>query len=71
MLSNLRKDLHSADGRLNAVSPMNVLERGYSFVKGPDGKALISVSQISSGSDITVTMKDGSAKAKVNEVTRK
>ena len=69
---NLRKkDMCSAELRLNAVSPMNVLERGYSFVKGPDGKALISVSGLTAGSEVEITMKDGSVKAKVNEVKRK
>jgi len=71
MIADMRKDMDSADRRLNAVSPMNVLERGYSFVKGPDGKALISVSQLMSGSEIDITMRDGSAKAKVSEVVRR
>ena len=54
--------------RMNAIDPMKVLERGYSFVKGPDGRALVSISQISYGSDIEIRMKDGTAKAKVDEV---
>jgi exodeoxyribonuclease VII large subunit len=71
IMNDMKKDMNSADGRLKAVSPMNVLERGYSFVKGPDGKPLISVSQISAGLDVDIAMKDGNVKAKVNEVIRK
>jgi exodeoxyribonuclease VII large subunit len=71
IINDARRNINSADGRLKAVSPMNVLERGYSFIKGPDGKPLISVSQISVGLDIEMAMKDGNVKAKVNEVVRK
>ncbi|MCL1984157.1 MAG: exodeoxyribonuclease VII large subunit, partial [Methanomassiliicoccaceae archaeon] len=65
-----RKDLISVEQRMNSIDPMRVLDRGYGYVKGPDGKALISVSQISVGSEVEIRMKDGSAKAKVNEVNK-
>jgi exodeoxyribonuclease VII large subunit len=70
VIGNIRKDINSADGRLKAVSPMNILERGYSFIKGPDGRPLISISQISAGSDVDIAMKDGNVKAKVKEVVK-
>jgi len=69
-LSDGRKDITSTAMRLNAVSPMNVLERGYSFVKGKDGKALISVSQLTAGNEIEITMKDGKVRAEVKEVSK-
>jgi exonuclease VII large subunit len=50
---------------------MRVLDRGYSFVTDMNGKALVSVSQLSHGSDVEIRMKDGSAKAKVSEVKKK
>ena len=68
ILADKRKDINSVMQRMNAVDPMRVLERGYGFVKGPDSKALVSIKQLSCGSDIEIRMKDGSAKAKVNEV---
>jgi len=68
MIADKKRDISSVMQRMNAIDPMKVLERGYSFVKGPDGKALVSVSQISHGSDVEITMKDGTAKAKINEV---
>ncbi|MCL2786172.1 MAG: exodeoxyribonuclease VII large subunit [Methanomassiliicoccaceae archaeon] len=70
MLAEKRARSDSADARLNAVSPMSVLERGYGFIRAPDGKALISVSQLTLGSDIEITMRDGTAKAKVNGVIK-
>jgi len=66
-----KKDINSAEQRMIAMDPMRVLERGYSFVTDSNGKALISVSQISPGSDVEIRMRDGSAKAKVNEVIGK
>jgi len=68
IIADKRRDVNSVTQRMNAIDPMKVLERGYSFVKGPDGKALVSISQISHGSDVEIRMKDGTAKAKVNEV---
>ena len=65
-----RKDMISIEQRMSSIDPMRVLDRGYSYVKGPDGKALISISQISPGSDVEIRMKDGSAKAKINEVKK-
>jgi len=70
-VSSKRKDIGSAEQRMNAIDPMKVLERGYGFVEGPDGKALVSTSQISDGSNIEIRMRDGKVKAKVNEVIRK
>lgn len=55
----------SAYQRMNAVDPMKVLERGYCYVKGPEGEALVSISQISPGSEVEIRMRDGSAKAKI------
>jgi len=71
ILNDRKKDINSAEQRMNAVSPMNVLERGYSFIKDDKGKALVSVTQIPVGSDLRITMRDGNVKAKVNEVVRK
>ena len=68
MIADKKRDICSMIQRMNAIDPMKVLERGYSFVKGPGGKALVSVSQISRGSDVEIRMRDGTAKAKVNEV---
>ena len=70
MAGDKRKDLISVEQRMNSIDPMRVLDRGYSYVKGPDGKALTSISQISPGSDVEIRMKDGSAKAKINEVKK-
>jgi len=66
-----RKDMCASEQRMNAIDPTKVLERGYSYVTDAKGKALVSVTQISYGSDVEIRMRDGSAKAKVNEVNKK
>ncbi|MCQ2085306.1 MAG: exodeoxyribonuclease VII large subunit [archaeon] len=51
--------------RLEALSPYSVLDRGYSFVAGPDGTAVTSVKGLQPGSVITVRMRDGKAEANI------
>ena len=70
-VADKKKDIGATEQRMNAIDPMRVLDRGYSFVKDGNGKALVSVSQISRGSAVEITMKDGSAKAKIEEVNKK
>ena len=53
--------------RLDALSPYKVLDRGYSFVAGPDGQAVTSVKGLAVGSRITVRMRDGKALADIVE----
>ena len=71
ILAGKGRDIASAEMRLNAMDPNRVLERGYSFVRGPGGKALTSISQISPGSELEIVMKDGKAMAAVKEVKGK
>ena len=70
-VADKKKDAVAAEQRMNAMDPTKVLERGYSYVTDAEGKALVSVTQISYGSDVEIRMRDGSAKAKVNEVNKK
>ena len=51
--------------RLEALSPLRVLERGYALVYGPDGTLLKSVERIRLGEPITVRLADGGLGATV------
>jgi exodeoxyribonuclease VII large subunit len=66
-----RKDASAAEQRMNAISPLQVLQRGYSYVTDSNGKALISVTQIQAGSVAIIRMKDGSADAEIKKVRKK
>jgi exodeoxyribonuclease VII large subunit len=65
-----RQALHNLDGRrqrlqdlartLNAVSPLEVIARGYAVLTLPDeSQAVSSVSQVGPGEAITARLKDG------------
>ena len=53
--------------RLDALNPYSVLDRGYSFVAGPDGRAVTSIKGLSVGAEITVRMRDGRVRADIKE----
>ena len=54
--------------KLDAMSPLKVLTRGYSIVNQDDGSILRSVTQTEPGREVRVTLTDGSLRAVVSEV---
>lgn len=54
--------------RLEAMSPLRVLERGYSLVYGPDGHLLLDASTVQPGQDIRACVASGELTAKVTSV---
>jgi len=67
LLERLRAISDKASARVDALSPYNVLNRGYSFVIGPDGKAVTSVKGLDVGSHIVLRMRDGKVGAEVKD----
>ncbi|MBR0414522.1 MAG: exodeoxyribonuclease VII large subunit [Clostridia bacterium] len=61
-----RAKLQSAAAKLEALSPLKVLSRGYSVVK-KEGKTVYSAAQLSEGDTIDIQFSEGSAKASVTE----
>ena len=55
-------------GRLNALSPLATLERGYAAARGIDGTTLTSVSQFDEGADFTLRLRDGEVDATARRV---
>ncbi|MBO4938334.1 MAG: exodeoxyribonuclease VII large subunit [Oscillospiraceae bacterium] len=53
--------------KLDAMSPLKVLTRGYALVRTGDGEVLTSVRQVASGDHIVVSLSDGSLTATVND----
>ncbi len=58
----------SLTAKLDAMSPLKVLTRGYSMSQSPSGAIIRSVSQVSVDEYITVALSDGKLKAKVSEI---
>ena len=54
--------------KMEALSPLAVLDRGYSIVTDKDGRTLKSVSQANAGDNITIRLSDGRILADVQEV---
>ncbi len=51
--------------KLDGLSPLNTLNRGFSVAKDCDGKVIKSVAGVKSGDDISVVVSDGQIKATV------
>ena len=55
--------------KISALSPVSVLERGYSIVTGEDGKVKRSASEASVGEKLSIRMAEGQVGARVEEVS--
>jgi len=60
--------LAALSGRLDALSPLSVLARGYAAVFSPSGKAVPSVREVEKDEKIRVRMRDGSLSCTVDSV---
>lgn len=60
-LASQRQQLQSLSATLNAVSPLNTLDRGYAIARDEQGKPVHSVTQLKTGDSIEVQIKDGAA----------
>jgi exodeoxyribonuclease VII large subunit len=54
---------------LDALSPLKVLDRGYSVTRDPQGRALRSVTQVKVGEDLKIQVVDGLVQATVAKVS--
>jgi len=57
----------AAVSKLDALSPLKVLTRGYALVKSEDGSVVKSVRQIEAGQRVSVQVSDGRFCAEVRE----
>jgi exodeoxyribonuclease VII large subunit len=63
-----RKELEGAAGKLNALSPLATLERGYSIVRTETGKTVRSARTLHPGDAVDLVFRDGVTGATVNRV---
>lgn len=66
-LQRARHSLSIIENTMAALSPEAVLERGYSIVKGPDGKALTDSSKIQPKDSVQIILKKGQITAEVTD----
>ncbi|WP_338365009.1 exodeoxyribonuclease VII large subunit [uncultured Pseudoalteromonas sp.] len=62
-LQNAQNSLALQASRLDSVSPLSVLARGYSITKTPQGKVVKSVEQIKTGDVLITELSDGAVKS--------
>ena len=60
-----RHAIEAACGKLEALSPMRVLERGFSLTQRADGHVVTSAADVQPGERITVRVHDGGIDATV------
>ncbi|HEX4682007.1 MAG TPA: exodeoxyribonuclease VII large subunit [Gemmatimonadaceae bacterium] len=63
--------LQSVAGRLNALSPLSTLARGYSVARGADGSTLTSVDSFTGGTAFELIVRDGVVPARVEGTPRR
>jgi exodeoxyribonuclease VII large subunit len=63
-----RERLAAVAGRLNTLSPLNVLARGYSLTHGPDGRLLRDARTVRSGDTLTTRLAAGEVVSRVESV---
>jgi exodeoxyribonuclease VII large subunit len=66
-LERRRAGLTRLDAHLNALSPQQVLQRGYSIVSRLDGLIVRDGAQLTPGDDVTMTFAVGSARATISD----
>jgi exodeoxyribonuclease VII large subunit len=67
MISARTGRLQHASARLQALSPLAVLSRGYALVYGPDGALLRSAVDVKPGHAIRARLANGSVDAQVTK----
>ena len=65
MLNRERHRYVASVSKLDAMSPLKVLTRGYAYAQTEDGTVLKSVNQVEAGQQITVSLSDGRLSATV------
>ena len=60
--------LQAIAGRLNGVSPLATLERGYAITENAEGKIIQQVKSVNPGDEIQIRLQDGRIHSQVTEV---
>ena len=68
MLSMRKAKAQMLSHKIQALSPLAVLERGYAIVTTEDGKTVKKTTDAKPGQNINLRMSDGILKANVREV---
>ena len=70
-LKNNRMRLSVDAEKLNGLSPLNKISKGYGYISSEDGKQIRSVKEVGVGDKLSVYVKDGQIKVSVDETVEK
>ena len=56
--------------KMDSLNPNNVLSRCYSLIRDSQGNVINGIGDMFPGTDVTITMRDGSAVAKIKELRK-
>lgn len=68
IISNKKFNFSISAAKLNSISPLNTLSRGYAIVQNNCGTALSSIKDFNNGDEIAVHLADGNLKATVTKI---
>lgn len=67
VIMNKKEEFIKNISKLDSLSPLKVLKRGYSFAQDENGKVVSSISKVEVGNNLKLKFSDGSLKCKVLE----
>ena len=68
ILSDNHKNIEIIKASLDALSPKNIMSRGYAAITGPGGRLAGSIGVLNKDDEIDITMRDGKLTAKVMQI---
>ncbi|MGJ7921304.1 exodeoxyribonuclease VII large subunit [Neobacillus sp. LXY-4] len=68
ILANKQTDFAHQIAKLEALSPLKVMERGYSLVFSEEQKLISKISQVKREEDLTIRLTDGSIQCRVTDI---
>ena len=71
LIQENKRALKSYSDQLEALSPLKVLERGFSITETPDGRVISSIKDVQKGDSVTTILKDGTIISTVEKVEDK
>lgn len=69
-IHNCRQQMAAHAGKLDALSPLKILSRGYGYISDSCGNLISSVNQINENDIIDVSLKDGRMNCEVKEIRK-
>lgn len=71
LLTTRRHSIEALTSKLDALSPLKVLDRGYSLARDAEGRVVRSCDGLAPGQALTVTLQDGDAHTHIEKIEKR